>query len=295
MAARRKWLETLTGYVFIGPMMIGITVLTIIPMIAGLLLSLVDWNFVSGLDKVKFVGLQNFAALLHDEVFLKSFGNNMLLLIVVPATMLLALLLAIVLNNKVYWKDFFKVIYFMPYISSIVAVAAVWQVLLHPSYGPVNHFLQTVGVEHLPKWLADTHFALLSVMMIMVWTQIGFSLIIYLAALQNIPRDLFEAADIDGASGWQKFRSVTLPMLSPTSFFLLVTGIIGTFKVFDLIAVLTAGGPANSTSVIVYYLYQSAFIQLKTGYASAMAVFLLIFVLFITLLQWVGQKKWVNY
>ncbi|KIL40749.1 sugar ABC transporter permease [Gordoniibacillus kamchatkensis] len=295
MVTQKRWLETVSGYIFIGPLLIGIMVLTVIPMMAGILLSLVNWNFVSGLSQMKFVGLQNFVTLFHDDVFLKSFGNNIVLLAVVPVTMLLSLLLAVILNNKVYWKDVFKVIYFMPYISSVVAVAAVWQVLLHPSYGPVNHFLQSIGVQNVPKWLADTHYSLVSVMMIMVWMQIGFNLIIYIAALQNIPRDLYEAADIDGAGVWHKFRNVTLPMLSPTSFFLLVTGIIGTFKVFDLIAVLTGGGPANSTSVIVYDLYQTAFIHLKTGYASAMAVFLLIFVLFLTFLQWAGQKKWVNY
>jgi multiple sugar transport system permease protein len=187
------------------------------------------------------------------------------------------------------------VVYFMPYISSVVAVAVVFQVLFHPSYGPINQFLVSMGIEQPPKWLSDVNYALPSVMLILVWIQIGFQLIIYLAGLQNIPKDLYEAADIDGANSWGKFRHITLPMISSTSFFLLVTGVIGTFKVFDLIAVLTAGGPSNSTSVTVYYLYQTAFMNLKSGYASSIALILLLFVFLITLIQWYGQKKWVNY
>ncbi|OMF28644.1 sugar ABC transporter permease [Paenibacillus sp. FSL H8-0548] len=291
----KTWKETATGYIFIGPMMLGVVVLTIIPLIATILLSLVDWNFVSGLNQMKFVGLNNFSRLFNDDTFFTAFKNNILLLIVVPVTMLFSLLIAIVLNKKVFFKDGFKVIYFMPYISSIVAVAAVWRVLMHPTYGPINEFLKSIGMDNPPKWLADSDFALLSVMIIMVWVQIGYNLIIYIAALQNIPKDLYEAADIDGASAWAQFRNVTVPTLSPTSFFLLVTGVISSFKAFDLIAVLTQGGPADSTSVIVYYLYETAFINLRSGYSSAMAVILLAFVLLLTVLQWLGQKKWVNY
>ncbi|MDQ8733920.1 sugar ABC transporter permease [Paenibacillus sp. LHD-38] len=291
----KTWKESATGYIFIGPMMLGVVVLTIIPLIATILLSLVDWNFVSGLNQMKFVGLDNFIRLFNDDTFFTAFKNNILLLIVVPATMLFSLLIAIVLNKKVFFKDAFKVIYFMPYISSIVAVAAVWRVLMHPTYGPLNEFLKSIGIDNPPLWLADSDFALLSVMIIMVWVQIGYNLIIYIAALQNIPKDLYEAANIDGASAWEQFRNVTVPMLSPTSFFLLVTGVISSFKAFDLIAVLTQGGPSDSTSVIVYYLYETAFINLKSGYSSAMAVVLLAFVLLLTVFQWLGQKKWVNY
>ncbi|TBL76579.1 carbohydrate ABC transporter permease [Paenibacillus thalictri] len=293
--AVKTWKETSAGYLFTGPMLLGVLVFTIIPLIAGLLLSLIDWNFVSGFDKMKFVGLNNFVRLFHDDTFIRSFKNNILLLIVVPATMLFSMLIAIVINKKVYFKDGFKVAYFMPYISSVVAVAAVWRVLMHPTYGPINQFFHSLGMDSPPKWLADPNYAMLSVMIIMVWIQIGYNLIIYIAALQNIPKDLYEAADIDGANVWEQFRNITVPMLSPTTFFLLVTGVISSFKAFDLIAVLTQGGPANSTSVIVYYLYEAAFINLKTGYASAMAVVLMLFVLLLTFLQWLGQKKWVNY
>ncbi|QYR22884.1 sugar ABC transporter permease [Paenibacillus sp. sptzw28] len=292
---RHQTRETWMGYLFVGPMLLGLGVFTVLPILATIFLSLTDWNFVSGIDKIKLIGLDNFVQLFKDPIFLQSMKNNFILLAVIPVTMIIALLLAIVIDKHVYMKGFFKVVYFMPYISSIVAVAVVYQVLFQPSFGPVNQFLMSIGIDSPPKWLADTKFALVSVMMIQVWVSIGFYLIIYLAGLQNISKDLYEAADIDGATGWRKLISITVPMLSPTSFFLLVTGIIGTFRIFDLISVLTSGGPANSTSVLVYYLYESAFINLKTGYASAMGIILLLVTLIITLLQWAAQKRWVNY
>ncbi|MDQ0902088.1 MULTISPECIES: carbohydrate ABC transporter permease [unclassified Paenibacillus] len=287
--------ETAMGFFFVGPMLIGLTIFTLLPILATMYLSLTEWNFIAGIDKIKFVGLDNFIRLFHDPIFLQSMKNNAVLMITIPITMLISLLLAIIINKHVYLKGFFKVIYFMPYISTIVAIAVVYQVLFHPSFGPVNQFLMSIGVDNPPKWLADIKFSLYSVMMIQVWSGIGFSLIIYMAGLQNIPQDLYEAADIDGASTWHKLHSITLPMLSPTSFFLLVTGIIGTFKIYDLIAVLTSGGPADSTNVMVYYLVETAFVNLKTGYASSMGIMLLIITLAITMIQWVAQKKWVNY
>lgn len=183
----------------------------------------------------------------------------------------------------------------MPFISSFVAVAVLWRVLYHPSSGPINGFLKSIGIEQPPLWLADPSYALVSVMIIQIWASLGFGMIIYLAGLQSIPSDLYEAADIDGASSIQKFFKITLPLLSPTTFFLLITGIIGSFKVFDLIVVLTNGGPAGSTSVIVHYLYEVAFINLESGYASTLGIALLVFILIITVIQFAVQKKWVNY
>ncbi len=183
----------------------------------------------------------------------------------------------------------------MPYISSVVAIAVVWQVLFHPSQGPINQVLMTFGIENPPTWISDPNFALISLMIIHTWISIGFSLIVYIAGLQSIPKELYEAADIDGANSWYKFRNITFPLISPTSFFLLITGIIASFKVFDLIAVLTEGGPLNSTTMLVWHLYERAFLDLDVGYASAIAVVLFLFVFSITIIQWIGQKKWVNY
>ncbi|MFH5186026.1 carbohydrate ABC transporter permease [Paenibacillus sp. TAB 01] len=287
--------ETLAGFMFVSPMLIGVTIFVLIPIIATFILSFSDWNFIMGFNGFKWGGLENYQKLFHDPQFLKSLLNNAIFLLTVPVYLIVSIVLAILIDKHVYFKGFFKVAYFMPYISSVVAVAIVWQVLFHPSAGPVNQFLMSIGIANPPKWIADPDYALLSVMMISVWISIGFNLIVYIAALQSIPKDLYEAADIDGANGWIKFKNITLPMLSPTTFFLMITGFISTFKVFDLIAVLTQGGPVGSTSMLVWYMYDTAFTNLKLGYASSMATVLFLVVLLITALQWLGQKKWVNY
>jgi multiple sugar transport system permease protein len=287
--------ETLAGFLFVSPMLIGVTILTLLPILATIALSFGDWNFVAGLNGFKWVGMKNFARLFDDDTFIRSLRNNAIFLLVVPIYLAISMFLAIVIDKFVYFKSFFKVAYFMPYISSVVAVAVVWQVLFHPSFGPINQFLMALGIENPPKWIADPSFALASVMTISIWVSIGFNMIVYIAGLQAIPKDLYEAAEIDGANKWVQFKSITFPMLSSTSFFLLITGIISSFKVFDLIAVLTQGGPAGSTSMIVWYLYETAFVNLKIGYASSMAIVLFLCVFIITILQWIGQKKWVNY
>lgn len=287
--------ENLTGILFVSPMLIGVSVLVLLPIFATFALSFADWSFITPLSQLKWVGFDNFTRLFEDTVFLKSLRNNAIFVLTVPICMAISLLIAVTIDRNVYLKGFFKVAFFMPYISSVVAIAVVWQVLFHPSQGPINQVLMSLGIENPPLWIADPNFALISIMIIQIWISIGFNMIIYLAGLQSIPRDLYEAADIDGANAWVKFRHITLPMISPTSFFLFITGIISTFKVFDLIAVLTKGGPMNSTSMIVWNLYDTAFVNLKIGYASAMAVVLFIVVFGITVFQWIGQKKWVNY
>jgi multiple sugar transport system permease protein len=289
------WRENLAGYAFIGPMFIGTSILVLFPILSSFVLSFTDWNFVSGYQNAKFVGFENFSKLLTNPLFQKGLLNNVILILAVPITLLLSLSLAVIINKYVYLKDLFKVIYFMPFISSVVAVAVVFQVLFHPTKGPINQLLLTLGVENPPGWIADVTFALPSVMLIMVWTGIGFNLIIYLAGLQNIPKELYEAAQIDGATAWSQFMKITIPLVSPTTFLLFVTGVISSFKVFDLIIVLTNGGPANSTITPVVYLYQQAFIELKTGYASAISLVMFVIILIITYIQFIGQKKWVNY
>lgn len=289
------WRENLAGYLFIGPMFIGTSILVIFPIIASLALSFTDWNFVTGFESAKFIGFDNFKKLLTDELFRKSLINNFLLLLAVPIMLIISLGLGVIINKYIYLKDLFKVIYFMPFISSIVAVAVVFQVLFHPTKGPINQMLMAIGIENPPGWIADITFSLPSVMLIMIWTGIGFNLIIYLAGLQNIPPELYEAAEMDGASAWYQFTKITIPLVSPTTFLLLITGIISSFKVFDLIIVLTEGGPANSTLTPVVYLYQQAFLELKTGFASSISLVMFILILTITYIQFIVQKKWVNY
>lgn len=287
--------ESLAGWLFVAPMLTGISVFTLFPILIMFILNFSDWDFVLGMENFGWAGFDHFERLFDDDRFHKTFRNNMIFMLTVPVCMAISLALAVIINKHVYMKNFFKVAYFMPYISSVVAVAVVWQVLFHPSKGPVNRFLMWLGIDEPPRWIADPDFALLSVMMISVWISIGFNMIVYLAGLQAIPKDLYESAEIDGAGGWVKFRKITFPLISPTTFFLLITGIIYTFKSFDLIAVLTKGGPAGSTSLMVWYMYETAFLNLNIGYASAIGTVLFVSVLIITLIQWAGQKKWVNY
>jgi multiple sugar transport system permease protein len=290
-----KRTESLAGFLFVSPMLIGVSILVLLPIFATFILSFADWKFIQSIDQLKWIGFNNFIDLMDDKVFLKSLLNNALFIFTVPICMAVSLLLAVVIDKSVYMKSYFKVAFFMPYISSVVAIAVVWQVLFHPSAGPINQTLMAIGIADPPKWIADPNFALISVMLIQIWISIGFNLIIYIAGLQSIPQELYEAADMDGANSWVKFRHITFPMVSPTSFFLLITGIISTFKVFDLIAVLTKGGPLHSTSMLVWHLYDTAFVNLDIGYSSAIAVILFLIVFLITIFQWIGQKKWVNY
>lgn len=183
---------------------------------------------------------------------------------------------------------------FMPYVSNFVAVAMVWFVILNPFGGPVNDLLKSFGMEKPPLWLADVKLAMPTVVFIVVWQNMGFHFVTFLAALQAIPAELYEAVTIDGANGWQKFRYVTFPGISNTTFFLLVTSIIGSFQNFAQINVLTGGGPGYATRVFAVNLYEDAFQRYDFSYAAAQAVMMFIFIMIITIIQWRGQKKWVT-
>lgn len=287
--------EEAAGWLFVSPMLLGTTVLTLLPIVATFVLSFADWKFIAGIEALRWIGLENFRELMDDPKFIRSLQNNFVFLLSVPIYMAVSLALAVFINNKAYMKNLFKVVFFMPYISSVVAVAVVWQVLFHPSLGPVNEFLRLLGISDPPLWIADPDFALISLMMISVWISIGFNMIVYIAGLQAIPRDIYEAAEIDGAGGWRSFTRITWPLLTPTTFFLLITGFIYSFKVFDLIAILTKGGPIQSTTMLVWYMYETAFTNLDIGYASSIALVLFLCLVIITTLQWIGQNRWVNY
>jgi multiple sugar transport system permease protein len=292
----RKNKDNLVAYIFLLPALVGFIAFIIIPFVSSLILSFTEWNFVSGLSGIKFIGLNNFKELFNDPWFKSSFTNNVLFSItVVPISLILGLIIAAIIQKYVYASNLIKVMIFMPYISSVVAIAIVWMVMLQPSYGPVNQFLGSMGIINLPKWLADIKWALPTLIIISIWQGIGYYVIIYIGGLNSIPKDLYESAKIDGATFWDKFFRISVPLVSPTTFFLAITGIIASFKVFDLISVLTDGGPGTSTTVVAYYMYKTAFRYQRMGYASAMAsvVFLIIFI--ITILQWQGQKRLVIY
>lgn len=293
---RKVFKKHITGYLFIGPNLLGFLLLTFLPVIFSLFVSFTDWNIFKGLKGMKFVGLQNYINMFQDLWFTSSIWNNVLYAIgTIPVILILALFTAVILNDRVYGKNIIRTMFFMPYISNIVAISAIWLMLYNPSYGPINQFLMTLGVKNPPNWIASTRWALPSVMIMSIWGGIGYNAVIYLAGLQGIPKELYESAEIDNANWWKKLRHITIPMLSPTTFFLLVTNIISSFQVFGQINIMTQGGPGRATTVIAYYIYLSGFRYYKMGYAASMAWFLFITIFVITLLQWKGQKKWVNY
>lgn len=292
---RAERIEMLTGIGFILPSLLGFVVFTLIPVIISLFLSFTKWNFMEGWGAIKFTGLENYIRLFTDDWFIRSYLNNILFTVVtVPVLLALGMVIAVIINKFIYGGGVVRVMIFIPYIASVVAVCAVWMVLLQPSYGPINSFLRAIGIENPPMWLADFNWSLPSIMIIYVWQQVGYYSIVFIAGLKGISEDVYEAARVDGASSIRQFFNITIPLLSPTTFFLTIMGIIGSFKVFDQISVLTQGGPGNSSSVMAYYVYRTAFEYFDMGYANtlAWALFLLVFV--VTLIQWKLQGRFSN-
>jgi len=288
--------EAMTGWLFLAPEFLGILLLYVFPVLFSLYLAFSEWNLVGGLSSIKFIGLDNFVKLFHDEKVMMALKNNVIYTVLtVPIGMALSLALAVIIHTKVYLKSYFKVAFFVPYISSIIALGAVWSALYHPSQGPINQFLMSIGMEDPPKWLADTSFSLVAIAIIAIWAGIGYQVVIYLAGLTNIPDELYEAASIDGASPLQKFRKITLPLLGPTTSFLFITLLIGSFKVFDLVAYMTEGGPNDSSTVLVYRIYEEGFRNYKMGYASAISWLLFALVGLLTLLTWKLQNRKIHY
>ncbi|WP_240762871.1 carbohydrate ABC transporter permease [Paenibacillus thalictri] len=289
-------MDTLAGWSFILPSILGFSTLTVIPILLSLVISFTSWNFLDGLGGMKFIGFDNFKQLISDKWFKDSLTNNLLFVAgTVPATIVLSLLTAIAINKGVFLKAPIRLMIFMPYVSSIVAVSIVWGTLYNPSTGPINSFLRSIGIADPPGWLSASSWALPAIMIMTVWANIGYNMIIYLAGLQGISQDLYEAAKIDGAGPVTSFFNITVPLLSPTTFFVLITSIIHSFQVFIAVFVMTKGGPGSSTTVLTYYAYRTGFDFYKMGYSSAMAWILFLIIFVITYLQWQGQKRWVHY
>jgi multiple sugar transport system permease protein len=277
--------ETLLGWLFIAPETIGIVVLGAFPLLFSLYLSFTDWDLVSGLKGINYVGFDNYIQLFQESKFYITLKNNLMYTAAtVPLSIIIALVIAVVIHSVLYFKGYFKVVFFIPYIATTVAVAAVFSVLFHPSQGVINNLLMSFGIMDPPKWLGSTDFALWSIIIIAVWQVIGYNVVIYLAGLTAIPDDLYEAAEIDGANKWKQFTRITVPMLGTTTFFLTITSVINSFKVFDLVAFLTGGGPRNATNVLVYYLYEEGFQKFRMGYAATLSWVLFIVIGIITLL-----------
>ncbi len=286
-----KRADFLAAMGFIAPGFIGFLVFTLGPVLISLFLSFCDWHYTQGLDAIKFVGLDNFTKLFSDDWFKASYLNNIIFTgVTIPVLIILGLILANFLNRHTVGGKKAMVMYFIPYICSVVAISVVWQVLLS-SRGPINQTLQALGVENPPTWLADTRFALAAIMVIYIWQNVGYYAVVYMSGLKSISDDVYEAASIDGAGPVRQFLSITVPLVSPTTFFLVTMGIIGSFKIFDHISVLTEGGPGNATSVMAFYIYRKAFQEYDMGYSSALAWALFALIFIVTLVQNRSQKS----
>lgn len=294
-AKRRKARErkqTLVAYSFIAPNFIGFAVFTLIPIVCAFALGFMKWD---GNNAPQFVGLANFRQLAHDDLFVASLKNTLVYCVgTVPLTMLASLGLAILLNQHIKGRGFFRTVAFFPYVASLVAITAVWSMIFHPSKGPVNAILHYVfHVKHLPNWFGG-NLVLLTLILFSVWKYMGYYMVIYLAGLQGINGELYEAAALDGATTWQKFRYVTWPQLRSTTFFVVVMLTIACFKVYDVAIMLAGGGDGrlgSRATVLVYYIYQKAFVEWNLGYSSAISIVLFALVLVVTLIQFRVQKQ----
>jgi len=274
--------------VLLLPNVLGFLAFTLIPVFASFVLSFTSWDM---LTPVRWVGLQNYIDLWKDETFVKVFWNTIYFAgVSVPLGIALSLLLAVALD-RIEFKKFYRAAYFLPVVSSMVAIAVVWQFIYNPEYGLLNYILSWFGIRG-PNWLTSTVWAMPAVIITSVWKNLGFNMLIFLAGLQGISDDYYEAASLDGARWHQKFFHITIPLLAPTTFFVTVMSFIASFQVFDTIFLMTQGGPARSTSVIVHYLYEHGFKYFNMGYASAMAYVLFFLMFVITVVQFWRGRKW---
>ena len=295
--------NTLTAYTFLAPNFIGFVVFTLIPVIFSIVLAFMNW---SGGSKITWAGLDNFRLIFKDFSFTKSnlgiaLKNTVYYTIAtVPITIACALGLALVLNKAVKGAKFFRAVFFFPYVASLVAICVCWNFLLMKT-GPVNQILSLFGVHITKSWTSSRDLAIWAIIIVSVWRNAGYYMVMYLAGLQGVPAELYEAATMDGANGWQKFTKVTMPMLTPTTFFVSIMLVISCFKIYDVVAIMTQGGPGRSTKMLVTYIFELSFggegiaTSAQYGVASAVSMVLLAIVLLVTFVQFRGEKKWVNY
>ncbi|WP_422768757.1 carbohydrate ABC transporter permease [Plantactinospora sp. WMMC1484] len=283
------WRNTVAGWSFILPNFLGFALLTLVPVAVLFYMAFTDWN-VFGV--ANWTGTANFRRLWNDASFWTALWNTVYYTVFhIPLTMVASLGLALLLNRKLRGVRFFRTVAFFPYITSIVAIAVVWNQLFSPEYGPVNAFLGAVGVTNPPGWTTSADWSMPAVIIVGTWRYMGYYMLLFLAGLQTIPAQLYEAAQIDGATAWQRFVHVTIPGLRHTTFFVTVILTIESFKVFDLILVMTEGGPGQSTLVLSQYIYQKGFMENQFGYASAVSIVLFALCFGVTVVQFLINKR----
>jgi len=292
MPGERGWQRAATAALFLAPSLLPLLAFVIVPMLASLVLTLFEWNL---LRPPEFVGLANFERLLGDPAFHAALVHTLQFVVgYLPLVMVGGLAIALGLHRATRGVAIYRTAYFLPVVTSWVVVALMWRWLLNPSSGIVNWALGLAGIAG-PGWWADPGWAMPSIILASAWKDLGFVMIIFLAGLQAIPQDYYEAANIDGAGRWARFRNITLPLLSPATFFVVVISLINSFQVFDQVWVMTGGGPANATSVVVTEVVRNAFSYSQLGYASAMSWILFVAILAMTLVQFRLQRRWVTY
>ena len=278
--------ERFARWIFILPALVGTLIFIIIPVICSFGLSFAKWDL---LNPIEFVGFDNYIELFNDKLFYQIFLNTLVFALSTSILgVIIPLILACILNSKIRGSEFYKTAYFLPFITPMIVIGVVWEWIFDPNIGILNHVLKL----HI-NWLYDTHFAMIALIIVSVWKLIGYNMVIFLSALSGISQSMFEASKIDGANAFQTFKNVTVPLLSPTIFFVIIITAISSFQVFDLIYLMTQGGPLDSTNVLVYAIYKNAFEYFNAGKASAIAYVLFVIILVLTLIQWNLRTKFV--
>ncbi len=282
------------GRLFVAAPFIGFCLFSAFPIVFAFVASLSNWTGTNSILN-NFIGFKNYAELLTDARFWKTMGTTVIYMIGIPIGMVLGLLIATAMNRKIPGVKILRTMYYVPVISSLVAVAILWAWVFNYDYGLFNIIIKAISGGKGPNWLGDETWVKVAMIIFMTWKGLGTSIILYLSGLQNIPRDYYEAATIDGANGWQAFRNITIPLVSPVTFYLLITGIIGGFQVFVEVSVMVSNGGTNySAATVVYYLWDKAFKSQQMGYGSAMAFILAIIIFIVTAINFYGQDKWVK-
>jgi len=287
---RKNW----TAYLFLAPGMLHFLIFTLFAVSFAFYISFHKWNIIQ--PAKPFVGLDNYIKLFHDPKFARSVINTLTFMFGVPLNLAVGLAVALLLNTKVRGQAVFRTMYYIPVVTPLVVSAIIWKWVYQGDYGLLNYYLLKLGlIQHKIVWLADPNLALPALIIMGIWAGTGATMVIYLAGLQAIPEEMYDAAKVDGASPWQRLIYVTIPLLAPTTFFLLITNVIGTFNIFTEVYIMTNGGPLNRTTTIGYYLYDRAFRQLDMGYATAMAFALFAMIFAFTLIQWKYGRGDVEY
>lgn len=315
MKRKKYWKETLEAYLYLLPTLAILGMFSFYPVVKSVIISFYDWHLLR--KEQYFIGFENYQKLLSDRNFLLAISNTFRYVIgFVPISICLALIIAVLLNNKIRWRGALRLAYFLPWVTSSVAISMVWRWIYNQHYGLLNMALANLAwfvnkvVELVTfgsvaqvwqfsniNWLMEPRWTIINIVIISVWKSIGYYVVIFLAGLQNVPGELYEAAEVDGANSWQSFWKITLPLISPTTFFISIIAIIGAFKMFTEIYVLYTGspGPLSSGLTIVYYVYRNAFERYRMGYASAAAYILFAIIFVFTLIQMYASKRRVHY